>query len=290
MRQDLEIQMSAGLAELKKRRAEARFLSYLAPAFASEKQIDFWGSPARGRVIIGANRSGKSHGGAIEVSSWAHYSTIKQPDGTYRTPMGRRIPKGPVFMRVVCPELPSTLDKEHVQRDKFRLVVPEHWLRGGSFLRAYSVLGHTLHFANGSLIELMSAEQTADKHAGQSIHGIWFDEEMPEQIFTENLARLDRDLAAWWFTYTPVTGLRWIYDKIYLPALRSTDPKMWFLRHIDIEDNRRNLGEGFIEYLSATLSEDEKSLRLRGQYTVNTGLVFDLFNEGHMIGVEIMVN
>lgn len=281
--------MATALAELQKRRAEARFASYLSPERASQKQIEFWQSSARGRVIIGANRSGKSQAGSLEIAMWAYFSTIRRDDGKYVTPMGRRIPRGPVYLRVVCPELPSTMDKEHVQRDKFRLIIPEHWLRGGSFLKAYSVLGHTLHFANGSLVEFMSAEQAADKHAGQSIHGIWFDEEMPEQIFTENLARLDRDLAAWWFTYTPVTGLRWIYDAIYLPALRSPDPQTWFMRHIDIEDNRRNLGEGFIEYLEETLSEDEKSLRLRGQYTVNTGLVYDVFSEDHCISVETVI-
>lgn len=288
MRPNPELNLAVALAELKRRRAVDRFLAHMRQDNASQKQIDFWKSPAHGRVLLGANRSGKSHGGVIECVSWAHFSTVRREDGRYRTPMGRAIPKGPVYVRVVCPELPSTLDKTHVQRDKLRLVTPEHWLRGESFLRAYSVLGHTLHFANGSIIELMSAEQATDKHAGQSIHGIWFDEEMPEQIYTENLARLDRDQSAWWFTYTPVMGLRWIYDKIYMPALKSVDENQWFLRQIDIEDNRRNLGAGFIERLEANLSGDERELRLRGRYSVNTGLVYDLFSEEHTIGVEVV--
>lgn len=288
MRPNLELNLAIALQELKKRQAVDRFMRNLNSEKASQKQIEFWQSPARGRVLLGANRSGKSHGGVVETIQWAHFSTIKQADGTHRTPMGRVIPRGPVYLRVVCPELPMTLDKEHVQRDKLRLLTPEHWLRGESFLKAYSVMGHTLHFSNGSLVELMSAEQGADKHAGQSIHGIWFDEEMPEQIYNENLLRLDRDDAAWWFTYTPIMGLRWIYDKIYLPALKSSDPKKWFLRQIDIEDNRRNLGRGFIEDLETTLSEDEQTLRLRGRYSVNTGLVYDIFGEDHLIGAEVI--
>lgn len=288
MRPNLELQMAVALAELKRRRAVDRFLFHMTPGKASSKQIEAWKSDARSRVLLGANRSGKSHFGTIETIMWAHYSTIPDQDGNYRTPMGRTIPRGPVYLRVVCPELPMTLDKEHVQRDKIRLLTPEHWLRGESFLKAYSVMGHTLHFANGSLVEFMSAEQSADKHAGQSIHGIWFDEEMPEQIYNENLARLDRDDSAWWFTYTPVMGLRWIYDKIYLPALKSVDPKKWFLRQIDIEDNRRNLGRNFIESLEDTLSTDEQELRLRGRYSINSGLVYDLFSENHLIGVEVI--
>lgn len=288
MRQNLELQMAVALGELKRRQSVERFLKYTVSDKASQKQREFWESQAWARVLLGANRSGKSQAGAVETIMWAQYSTEgRGKDGKCRTPMGRLIPRGPVYLRVVCPELPSTLDKEHVQRDKFRLLTPEHWLRGESFLKAYSVMGHTLHFKNGSLIEFMSAEQSADKHAGQSIHGIWFDEEMPETIYNENLARLDRDMSAWWFTYTPIMGLRWIYDKIYLPALKSTDGR-WFLRQIDIEDNRRNLGRGFIESLESTLSDDEQELRLRGRYNVNTGLVYDLFSEDHTIGVEIV--
>lgn len=288
MRPNLELHLAIALSEFKRRQAVNRFLKDMGLEKASQKQIDFWQSPAHGRVLLGANRSGKSHGGVIECINWAHFSTVGRADGKYRTPMGRLIPRGPVYMRIVCPELPSTLDKAHVQRDKLRLVTPEHWLRGEAFLKAYSVIGHTLHFANGSLIELMSSEQSTDKHSGQSIHGIWFDEEMPEQIYTENLARLDRDRSAWWLTYTPVMGLRWIYDKIYLPALKSSDPARWFLRQIDIEDNRRNLGAGFIENLEANLSGDDQELRLRGRYMVNTGLVYDVFSEDHFIGVEVV--
>lgn len=283
-RPNTELSLALALDEYRRRLAEARFRKYFDTA--SQKQLDFHGAQQFGRVILGANRSGKSEAGAVETNMWAWYSTDKR-NMPRVTPLGRIIPVGPVYMRIVCPELPSTMDKPHVQRDKFRRITPPHWLRGGSFLSAYSVLGHTLHYANGSIAEFMSSEQSTDKHAGQSIHGIWFDEEMPKQIYTENLARLDQTDSAWWFTYTPIMGLRWIYDEIYVPAMRG-DPGL-FLRQIDIEDNRRNLGKQFIEKLEKGLSEDEKSLRLRGRYSVNTGLVYDIFGaDDSFVDVQVV--
>ena len=282
MRVNTELSLAIALEELRKREAERRFQGYFDTA--SGKQIGFHQSQKFGRVILGANRSGKSEAGAVEAVMWAHYSTEKQTPRV--TPLGRLIPKGPVYLRAVCPELPSTLDKPHVQRDKMRLITPPHWLRGGNFFSAYSVMGHTLHFANGSLLEFMSSEQTTDKHSGQSISACWFDEEMPKQIFNENLARLDQTGSAWWFTYTPVMGLRWVYDEIYVPALRGS--KDLFMVQVDIEDNRRNLGKDFIEKLEGSLSDDEQSLRLRGRYSVNTGLVYDIFGEDNLISVEVV--
>lgn len=290
MRVNTELQLAIALAELKRRRNEARFMSYLVKdertgKGASPKQREFWSDRSFGRIILGGNRSGKSMGGAMECVMWAHWSTIARPEGRF-TPMGRPLPNGPVYIRAVCPELPSTLDKPHVQRDKLRLITPEHWLRGENFYKAYSVLGHTLHFKNGSLIEFMSAEQATDKHAGQSINAIWFDEEMPQQIYTENIARLDQPLSCWWFTYTPVMGLRWIYDVIYLPALRGeADFKLW---QVDTEENESNLGKNFITQMTSTLSDDEKELRLRGRYTMNTGLVYDVFGENAMVSAEVI--
>lgn len=285
MRINSELQLAIALEELKRRNAESRFMSYLGPQKASEKQIGFFKSEAFGRVILGGNRSGKSMAGALECVMWAHWSTIKSVEG-YATPLGRSIPRGPVYIRAVCPELPSTLDKPHVQRDKIRMITPAHWLRHENFHKAYSILGHTLHFKNGSLIEFMSSEQAVDKHAGQSINAIWFDEEMPQQIYTENIARLDQGGGSWWLTYTPVMGLRWIYDAIYMPALKGeNDIELW---QVDTEENERNLGRGFIKKMEASLSEDEQQLRLRGRYTVNTGLVYDLFGENNMVSVEVV--
>lgn len=283
-RSNLELHLAVALDELVRRREEARFMSYLAKPRASQKQINAWLSGARGRVVIGGNRSGKSMFGAVESVTWCHHSTISASGG-HATPLGRAIPRGPVYVRVVCPELPSTLDKPHVQRDKVRLITPAHWLRGDNWHRAYSVLGHTLHFKNGSLLEFMSSEQSTDKHSGQSLHAVWFDEEMPKQIWTENMARLDQGSGAWWLTYTPVQALRWIYDDIYLPALRGK----YFMVEIDTEDNRHNLGSEFIEEMDSALSESEKEMRLRGRYSVQSGLVYDVFGSAHTgVSVEVV--
>lgn len=102
------------------------------------------------------SNSGKSVAGGVEALLWL--------TGTHPY---RETPRPPIIGRCVCPQLPLTLDQMHVQRDEvIKAWCPAHMLRGGSWESAYSVVGHTLHFENGSLLEFLSSEQDPQVHAG----------------------------------------------------------------------------------------------------------------------------
>jgi phage terminase large subunit-like protein len=276
------------MSESQRRLDEMRFTSY--KQTKNLKQRAFHEAKTSGRLYVGANRAGKTTAGCMEAIMWC----VCGPTGedtrgvqSRTTWFGRPLPPVPVRGRVVCPELPQILDDYHVQRDKFRELVPPHLLRKGSFSAAYSVLGHTLYFANGSSVEFKSIEQDVEKHSGESLHFVWFDEEIPRQIFNENIARLDKAHGAWWVTYTPVRGLMWMYEELYLAGLEGK--KDITVVEATAYDNAMYLREGYIEETAKLLSDVERAVRLEGKYAAQRGLVYDIFGPDHLIDAEIAV-
>jgi phage terminase large subunit-like protein len=227
-----------------------------------EKQISFHSSDARGRQFIGGNRSGKTVGGATEAIWWA---TGRHP---YLT-----TPPPPVRGRVVAVDFLEGVDK--IVAPEVARWLPKSELRGGSWDSAYQRDGHTLHFANGSFIEFMSYEQSIEKFAGTSRHFIWFDEEPPEDIFTECLLRLLDTGGSWWMTMTPVEGMTWTYDNIYE---RSREDPNLFVVEVDTTMNP-HVNPGEIEILLAGLTAEERKARLHGQYVQRGGLIYPSFRE-----------
>lgn len=245
---------------------------------ATEPQRAFHVADAVGRLLVGGNRSGKTTAGAVETLWWllgAHPFV--------------RTPPPPVYGRCVAPDLPGSMDEPHVQRDKIREWAPARQLRGGTWSRAYSVIGHTLHFANGSRLEFKSSGQDLDQHAGAGLAFVWLDEECPRSIWVENLARLSEGTVPgrWWLTMTPVQGLVWIEQEIYRAAIEGHAP--YAVVEADIESNRANLPPGFIETIEASLREEDKVVRLRGRWGVRQGLVYDLLGASHLFEADVQV-
>lgn len=273
-------------AERRRRHAEARLSRYVAHrdrgdperGMAGPKHLALHRSQVTGRVLKGGNRSGKTVWGAVEAIWWL--------TGTHPF---RQTPPPPVKLRCVTPELPGTMDKEHVARDTVRAWMPERWLRGGTWSAAYSIVGHTLHLANGSYIEFLSSEQDLDKHAGAGLHAVWFDEECPRLVWQENVMRLASGEAAgdWWMTYTPVLGLAWIEEDVYQPALRGERPDI-AVQEVTTYDNRHNLAPGAIEQLEAQFPDPrDRDVRLHGRYGRREGLVYAMFGLEHTADVII---
>lgn len=229
---------------------------------------------AVGGGLLVAN-SAKTTTGAVEARCWL--------EGTHPFV---KTPPPPVEGRLVCPTLPGPEDKPHPQRDAIKLWFPPYLLRGGSWADAYSIAGHTLYLANGSYLEIMSSEQRAVAHSGAGRHFVWFDEEVPRDIWAENVARLvvGEWRGGWWLTMTPILGLLWIQKELYEPG-KATD--VFGVHDVDIEDNRHNLPEGFIEQFTEALRPQEREIRLHGRWGARAGLIYDVFDAGHLGDFQI---
>ena len=157
-------------------------------------QHKFHSSSAKGKLFIGGNRSGKTVGGACEAAmrlTGIMEYRIEDPVGSDNFIMieGRKdLPKPPVRLRGVAVDITRGINL--IMIPELKKWIPPSFLIKGSWEDSYSKSDMILTLENGSTIEFMSYEQQVEKFAGTSRHGIWFDEEPPEAIFNENMARL----------------------------------------------------------------------------------------------------
>lgn len=229
------------------------------------KQLMFHSQVARHRLYIGGNRSGKTTGGIIEDIWWM--------SGTHPY---RETPQGGVRGRIVGVDFTQGI--EAVLKPEFIRWCPPSYLRGGSWSSAYDKQTRTVYFENGSFCEFMSYDQDVDKFAGTSRHFVHFDEEPPQEIFLECLARLIDTGGSWWMTLTPIMGMEWMYDDIYTVGKEDTsETPLIGVTEVSMHENP-HLGEVEVAEFLAMLSEDDKDARVAGKFIRRGGLIYKEFD------------
>jgi phage terminase large subunit-like protein len=231
------------------------------------KQIAFHEACEKCKLYIGGNRSGKTTGGVCEDIWWA---TGKHP---YRT-----TPEPPIRGRVIGVDFLNGISK--IILPEFARWTPLSDLVNGSWEDSYNKEFRTLTFANGSFIEFMSYDQDLDKFAGTSRHFIHFDEEPPEAIYNENQMRLIDTGGSRWITMTPVEGMTWLYDAIYLKGLPEDgskgDPNIRVIV-VDMAENPY-INEVEAQFILSGLDEEERAARKSGKIVQIGGLIYNNFN------------
>lgn len=227
------------------------------------KQEVFHMSDSKKKLYIGGNRSGKTTGGIIEDLWWA----------SGRHPY-RETPKGGVRGRIVSVDFQNGINKIIIPELKRWVVTGD--LRGGSWETAYDKLERVLNFENGSFIEMMSYDQDLDKFAGTSRHFIHFDEEPPQDIYTECLARLVDTGGSYWITMTPVEGMTWVYDVLYEPGTENPESGITVVE-VSMTENP-HLDEEAVQDFLNSLDKDERKAREEGKFVQLGGLIYKQFN------------
>lgn len=226
------------------------------------KQEDFHKSQKFGRIFLGGNQSGKTTGGCVEAIWWV---TKRHPYRKFDTSL-------PMHGRICCVDFMEGMEKIVLPELK-RWVIPSD-LKNGSWLDSWDSYRRTLILEDGSDIEFLSYEQDLEKHAGTKRNFIYFDEEPPESIFGENMARLlAQSDAAWWIAMTPVEGITWIYDRFVEPKEAVDDVDVFL---VDTEENIY-LPEGTVKRTLGNLSADEKKIRQHGSFVPKGGRVYPEF-------------
>ena len=228
----------------------------------SPKQELFHSDPHKDRLYIGGNRSGKSLGSTIECIWWL----------THTHPY-RKTPEGPIRGRVVAVDFLNGVDK--IILPLYKQWIPKKFLINGNWDDSYSASRHVLTLNNGSFVEFMSQDQELDAFAGSSRHFIHYDEECPKSVFNECNMRLVDTNGDWWMSQTPVAGMEWILEDIYLPAKEGT--KDIGVVEATMDDNP-TLSREAIARAMANLSPEEQEIRRNGQYVHLGGAVFPEFS------------
>jgi hypothetical protein len=85
----------------------------------------------------------------------------------------------------------------------------------------------------------------------------------------------------WWMTMTPVEGMTWTYDTLYIAARTNDD---LFVVEVETDENP-HINPGEIDVLQAGLSDDEREARRKGKYVQIGGLIYKMLDEKHFIDV-----
>jgi len=232
------------------------------------KQIDFHKSTKRNRWNFGGNRTGKTVSGAVETVWFAR--------GNHP------------YKKVPCPSsgwvvsLTNEVQRDVAQKEILKWLNPD-WIKNIGVRRGRSddLENAVIDFieienVEGSIsrIGFKSVDQGRAKFQGTSLDYVWFDEEPPEEIYLECLMRIIDKQGYIWGTMTPLLGLTWVYDVIYLNVHNNPEVEYRFFAW---EDNPF-LSKDEIEMLIQALPEKERLSRQYGQFISSTSALFGEFN------------
>ena len=130
-------------------------------------------------------------------------------------------------------------------------------------------------FGGTSRLSFKSADQGREKFQGASLDFVWFDEEPPKDIYEECVMRVLDRCGEIYCTMTPLKGLTWVYDEIYLNVRQN--PEIWY-EQMEWKDNPY-LDENEVEKLIASTSDDLQESRRFGRFKSEGGLVYSEFDE-----------
>ena len=177
------------------------------------RQIDFHadGLKYRERLFMAGNQLGKTLAGAAE---WAMHLTGRYPDWWSGYRYG-----GPTL--ILAGSESYELTRDGVQR---LLVGPpeqeENW--GTGFIPHDAIVGTNRrsgvpnalenitvrHVSGGtSTVQFKAYEQGRGKWQAATVHGVWFDEEPPEDVYFEGLTRTNVNQGLITVTFTPLKGM-----------------------------------------------------------------------------------
>ncbi len=237
------------------------------------KQMAFHRCVKRNRWVFGGNRSGKTECGAVEtvwLARGIHPFRENRPD-------------------VSCWVVSLS---QQVQRDvaqqKLLYYLDKSWIReivmasGSKGSPEYGVIDYIVIdnvFGGTSRIGFKSCEAGREKFQGTSLDFVWFDEEPPRDVYEECRMRvLDRN-GHIFGTMTPLKGLSWVYDEIYLNSHGSDE--VWY-EFMEWSDNPF-LNAAEVRAMSESMSADSLESRRYGRFTTSNGLVYPEFCEANVI-------
>src|SRR4030042_1199363 len=205
------------------------------------------------RSLFWGNRVGKTEWGAQEG---ARFSTGTHP---YRDIIV------PNEGWVACPSFDLQLESTQLKLQKY---LSEKEIEKVDYLR--SSIWKSVRLKNGSLITFKSYEQGREKFQSAGKRWIWFDEEPPSDIYEECTVRQETGVPLdIWITMTPVNGMTWIYDDIYLdvsnPYLFISEAS-WLDNPFLDEDAKSRMRRNI-------KSEESLAVREHGQFVARVGLV-----------------
>lgn len=233
------------------------------------KQIEFHKCQKKNRWVFGGNRSGKTECGAVEVVYMARgchpYRKVEKATSGWVVSLSTQVQRDVAQSKILY----------YLNPDWIEDVV---MLSGRKDSYENGVIDYILIkniFGTISRIGFKSCDQGREKFQGACLDYVWFDEEPPFEIYTECRMRvLDRngDIFA---TMTPLKGMTFVYDEIYLN--KHNDDNIWY-EFMQWDDNPY-ISETAKQNMKSSMSADELKSRQYGEFIDSGGRVFPEFDE-----------
>lgn len=260
-------------AEQAARRGTDKLLSYNAGRKKHKKQMAFHRCKKRNRWVFGGNRSGKTECGAVEAVWMARgihpYRKNRKEVFGWVVSLSREVQRDVAQSKILSYLSPRWIEE----------IVMVSGKRGNPAGGVIDQIRIRNVFGGISTIGFKSCDQGREKFQGSSLDFVWFDEEPPADVYAECRMRvLDRrgDIFG---TMTPLKGLTFIYDEIYLNA--GGNPEVW-CEFMEWADNPF-LSKKEIGLLTASMSKDQLESRRYGRFSANAGLVYPEFCEDECV-------
>jgi phage terminase large subunit-like protein len=234
-----------------------------------EKQMLFHKSQKRIRFVFGGNRSGKTECGAVECVYMLRgihpFRSNKKNTEGWAVSVSYEVQRDVAQKKIL-----RYLKKEWI----YDIVMAD----GKKGAPQYGVIDRIIvKSASGGLSTLVfkSCEQGRDKFQGASLDFVWFDEEPPRDIYDECRMRVFDKAGDIFCTMTPLKGLTFIYDEIYLN--KYANGEVWY-EEMQWNDNPY-LNPEEIKAMSGSFPDDVLESRKYGRFSDANGPVYPEFEE-----------
>ena len=257
------------LKEAKRRQKNEKMLHYNKGAVVHQKQMAFHKCSKKNRWVFGGHRTGKTECGAVEAI-W-----LLRGNHPYR--QNKKNVSGWVVSL-------STQVQRDVAQDKILQYLNPDWIQdivmlSGKKESPSSGVIDKIYIKNVfggiSTLGFKSCDQGREKFQGTSLDFVWFDEEPPYDIYLECKMRVLDRCGEIFGTMTPLKGLSFVYDEIYLN--KKNDKEVW-CEFVSWQDNPF-LNKAEVDALKSSLSPQELESRCNGKFTFSNGLVYSNFDE-----------
>ena len=255
--------------ELKRRNFSA-LANYNTGKFIHQKQLNFHRSQKRNRWVFGGNRTGKTECGAVETIWLARgnhpYRKNKKDVVGWVVSLSNRVQKEVAQAKIL----------KYLNTSWIEEIIMKQGKKGSAEYGVIECIIIKNVFGGLSKIYFKSCEEGREKFQGASLDFVWFDEEPPEDIYVECRMRVLDRCGEIFGTMTPLKGLTYIYDDIYLN--RHNDSEVYY-EFMEWKDNPF-LSDEEINRLSSIMSEDELENRKYGKFVnKNNSLVYKEFDQ-----------
>lgn len=261
-------------AELVRRCAKGKIDLYNTGEIVHQKQVEFHKCDKKNRWVFGGNRTGKTECGAVE-SIWLcrgehPFKKMEKACDGWVVSLSRQVQRDVAQSKIL-----SYLKPEWIQ-DVVMSEGRKDSLSGG--IIDYILIKNV--FGGVSKLGFKSCDQGREKFQGTSLDFVWFDEEPPYDIYIECKMRVIDRCGQIFGTMTPLKGLTWVYDEIYVNE--KNDPDIWHT-FMTWQDNPFLASEE-IQKLYECMSKDELESRCYGKFVGHSGGVYNEFDENlHVI-------